>query len=438
MSQYLRIASKGEAQVESFTVLGASSARGESDKIGQFGSGAKHAVLCALRAGIGLLVYCGRVKIVPQTQPQTIHGKVQERVVFRIDNRTEVSSMTLDFGSLDWTQPVTMMLRELISNALDSADGVWGDIVIEYVDTPRAKSGWTQVFVELTNEVREYVAQLDKFFLHVGENAGQTCIPQEPGPCRFYRKGVFVHEVAKHKALFSYNCGDDLPIDESRNLDSYRVACHAAKLLTKSVDNTRTALRSIVAGETVYEGTFSTWYLQGATVATALREEYGENVCIASNTVSYSRAVGKGLNCVMIPKESWYDAAISGGVTSATSLLSKADNQGLSVYPASEELVNNALMIWDCLESLGLTGTLTFPGLMEFEKPVNAGGNLGGFWCDMDKTVYIHRDHVGNWATIIEEFAHYVTDANDETRDFQDYAFRLAGLCMKKLLTGQC
>ena len=39
---FLMIANNGVAPVQSFTVLGVSTARGNSDKIGQFGSGAKH------------------------------------------------------------------------------------------------------------------------------------------------------------------------------------------------------------------------------------------------------------------------------------------------------------------------------------------------------------------------------------------------------------
>ena len=64
---YLIIANPGETQVEAFTVLGASAARGNVEKIGQFGSGAKHAVLCALRSGIPIQIYCGKTKVVPQT-----------------------------------------------------------------------------------------------------------------------------------------------------------------------------------------------------------------------------------------------------------------------------------------------------------------------------------------------------------------------------------
>lgn len=435
---FVKISNVGETSVEAFTVLGASSARGEESSIGQFGSGAKHAILCALRAGLSILIYVGRTKIEPFCEEQEIHGKPQQRLCFRIDGKTERSSMVLDFGALDWTDPIGMAMRELISNALDAVGGEWSRVSIETPAKPRAKSGHTQVYIEWCREISEYLGELPQRFLHVENRQGNSVMSHPPGPCRFFRKGVFVHEVDVSNAMYDYNCGDELPIDESRNLDSYTVQKHAARLLTRDENATRRVLWGIVEGMDFWEQEFSQYYLSYLGVADAMRKEYGEDVCVTSNGITHNRAVAKGLNCKHIPSRAagWFTAAKGGGIKDAISLMSKAESDGLVCFDPSETLLENALQVWDCMASLDLTGSLEFPNLREFEKPMASGASLGGFYSRDENTVFIHREKVDSWKVLIEEFAHYVTGANDETRDFQDYAFRLAGLLMRKV-TGQ-
>jgi len=341
--------------------------------------------------------------------------------------------MTLDFGALDWKRPIEMMLRELISNALDAVDGNWDNVTIEYVDKPRARAGHTQVFVQLTNDVREYVTSLGERFLHVSGSQNKTCLRNnEPGPCRFYRKGVFVHEVTCAAAMYSYNCGDSLPIDESRNLDNYRVAGHAADLLSRDPVACREVLAALGRGEKIYEGGFSSWYLDGPSVARAARVLWGDDVSVTDSQVTWARGLAKGLNCVLLPA-SWHGAIVCNDVPDTVSLLSRADAEGLTCYPASEELEDTCCRVWDALETLGLTGNLAMPPVMEFERPIESGAFLGGFYCRLDGTIYIHREHVRTFKVVLEELAHYVTGAGDETRDFQDWAFRVAGLLIERL-----
>lgn len=432
----LRIASRGVAAVESFTVLGASSSRGNSDKIGQFGSGAKHAILCALRERLDVTIYCGNTKIVPFTQPQTIHGTDQQRVLFKIGTRTETSSMTLDFGSLDWREPIKMMLREFISNALDAANGVWDDIVIEKVEKPRAKSDWTQVFIPLTASVEDYINELSQHFLQATNKQEKVLLPQEPGNCRFYRKGVFVHEVKGAKSLYSYNCGDELPIDESRNLDTYRVRNYAAELLCKDKTALRNVMRKIVNGDSeFYEATFSQYYLDGNKVKEAFIEEFGANTYVESNAMLAERAKARGVNVVVFPECGFY-SVLSSYVGKASSQLNLADQKNLTTFPASQELRKNVQAVWDVLKLLDHTHGKEFPPILEeFNRNTECNEMICGFYDKSNNGVYIHRDHLSNWSTILEELLHYITGAHDETRDFQNIAFAVASAAMKELHT---
>ena len=60
MSEYLMIENRGTVGTKLLTVVGASTARGKPDMIGQFGSGFKNSIALLLRNGIRLVVYIGK------------------------------------------------------------------------------------------------------------------------------------------------------------------------------------------------------------------------------------------------------------------------------------------------------------------------------------------------------------------------------------------
>ena len=47
-------------------------------------------------------------------------------------------------------------------------------------------------------------------------------------------------------------------------------------------------------------------------------------------------------------------------------------------------------------------------------------------------TVYINKEHDTSHQTMLEETAHYLTGATDNSRDFQDFAFLVASRLMKR------
>ena len=69
---FLCIQNPGVAPVEGFTLLGVSTTRdcGVEGTIGQFGSGNKHAINVLLRAGLKVIVYCGKTRLDFQTRDE--------------------------------------------------------------------------------------------------------------------------------------------------------------------------------------------------------------------------------------------------------------------------------------------------------------------------------------------------------------------------------
>ena len=124
---FLCIQNPGVAPVEGFTLLGVSTTRdcGVAGTIGQFGSGAKHAINTLLRAGLKLLIYCGKTRLEFATREETVHDglvtKNIKRVVCKLggtSSKTLDMGWCLDFGAIDWTD-LSMALREFVANAID-------------------------------------------------------------------------------------------------------------------------------------------------------------------------------------------------------------------------------------------------------------------------------------------------------------------------------
>jgi hypothetical protein len=61
----LLIQNPGVSPIEGFLLLGVSMTRdcGVEGTIGQFGSGTKHAINVLLRAGLKVVVYCGKTRL---------------------------------------------------------------------------------------------------------------------------------------------------------------------------------------------------------------------------------------------------------------------------------------------------------------------------------------------------------------------------------------
>src|SRR5207302_1267275 len=98
--------------VNAFKLLGASNKRGDSAKIGYFGTGLKYAIAVMLRQGIEFKVFSGTKEIkIGQRNTKFLDSTVAVMTV-----NGEKTSITLDAG-IDW-QP-WFAIREIYSNSID-------------------------------------------------------------------------------------------------------------------------------------------------------------------------------------------------------------------------------------------------------------------------------------------------------------------------------
>ena len=108
----IEIANNGEVPVEAFTLMGASTKRGDDTKIGYFGSGLKYAISKLTKDGVDLKIYSGKKEI----KITTTNVSLGREKFKRININKRPTSLTTEMGP-DWE--LWQAIREIYCNAAD-------------------------------------------------------------------------------------------------------------------------------------------------------------------------------------------------------------------------------------------------------------------------------------------------------------------------------
>lgn len=215
------IENKGELDVSSLILLGASTKREDDSKIGFFGSGNKYAIATLIRMGVGFKIFSGDKEIVITTSGINFRGHSFEQIY--IDGQP--TSLTTDMGP-QWEE--WMALREWVSNSLDEGQS---NIVIE-ADNISGREGYTRFFVEHSSGIQKVIDDWNNYFTFdrddvkyenkLGKLYQQTDINET---MILFRKGIRVSFTEGTTALYHYDL-NDFEINESRIVSSLYDAGH--------------------------------------------------------------------------------------------------------------------------------------------------------------------------------------------------------------------
>ena len=473
MAAYLRIENIGTAPAEGFTVLGVSLADTSNNRgvIGQFGSGNKHGVAVLLRNELSPIVFAGTLRMEFFTKPQTVSDTQATKDFARVGvkyggtdpatgtsrSATEDLGFVLDYGKQDWNE-VALALREFVSNSIDRSIreiGDWSGVKIEIVDEKqvRAKSGYTRVFVPMNNDVLQFYNDLGKWFLHFSEpeSLDKSILPKknrnlgDRKAAVIYRRGVRVREFESSdtESLFDYNL-NDLTLDEARKASDWDVRHHCGRALASADKGILAVLfdRLINSSTPVWEFSFDTYSLSSYSDDSeenwqdAFEQVAGDNAVLTQEGTA-DQLHRKGYTPVKAP-EGIVTAASRFGVRNASGVLSADEMSGREIVDASPDSTLAVDFVWDVIEQHSLTNGKQKPPVKGFRSILEAGVMLNGYF--RDGVVYINEDLGGSASEFggrealndrllkvaLEEVAHYVTGATDNSRDFQDYLLDLA------------
>ncbi len=490
--QYLMIRNIGIAPVEGFTVLGVSTTRnsGNSDAIGQFGTGNKQAIALLLRNELQPVVFCGNLRLSFSVKEIIVEdsvtgeqrfGRVQVQysgkdATNRTVNRTEELGFSIEMGVHDWSD-LSMAMRELVSNALDRSilhTNTWDEAEISVVNgnQVRAKSGYTSVFIPMTPEVTRFYNQLSRRFLHFNEshllktsvlpkrdrNLSKPTLGEVPTQrAMIYKKGVHVREIHNAEAaLYDYNFGEELQLDESRTVSDSHCADSAAKVLRfASPALLATVFQTLASGRRVWESNFAryelgTEYYHNWTDSEfaiyrqnwlqAWQMSFGQKAILCNCVPEIKSLVEKkGYTPVSFPEaQGWYDAAKEWGIPTEWDVLTFDEREGQVISEPTPAAQDAFRLVWGIMRNHALLNGKEEPPLHCFVSIMESSAQTHGFV--RDNEIYIHRDIATEGVNdmlvkvMLEEVVHYVTGARDHSRDLQDYLFRmLTYIFMQKL-----
>jgi hypothetical protein len=337
------------------------------------------------------------------------------------------------------------------------------NVVVEVVNDGqvRAKSGHTRIFIPLTAEVLDFFNNLGKWFLHFSEPEllNKTILPKsnrnlgERRSAVIYRRGVRVREFESSDtpSLYDYNL-ENLKLDESRRVDDWYVQYEAASAFAAAdVETVSRLWQSFIDGSKFWEHSFQSYGLesgihneeQKAVWKTAFENVAGENA-VVSTEEGGQQAARKGFKVVTAP-QAFVQAAEKHGVRTPAKVLSEDERAGRTIFDATPDAEAAVEFAWFLVTKYGVTNGRTKPVVKTFRKIMEAGSQTLGFY--KDGVVYINQDIAAGgslslgWhsltqqllVTAIEEVAHHVTGATDNSRDFQDFLLNLVVYMAKEL-----
>lgn len=204
--KYIKIKNNGIIEPEALHLVGASTKRNDSTKIGQFGSGNKYALAYLLRNGYEVKVFGGKQEITIETKPQEWRG-AEWNVVYINGEKT---SITTEMGK-DWQ--FWQAIREIYCNAIDE-----GGCRMDFVSEVDPMDNETHFYIDTKKDVTEFVSNFDNYFATnkkvLFECSLGRILEKSGTKANIYRKGVRCFNANK-TSVFDYDF-NDIDIDENR------------------------------------------------------------------------------------------------------------------------------------------------------------------------------------------------------------------------------
>lgn len=414
---YHMICNAGQTALEAFTHMGLSTSRGNTDLIGQFGSGFKFAVALLLRNGIKPILMIGTNKYVFETREIEVKGKFFNRIVIISDGKEIDLNITTDLGVMDWTD-VRMAYRELVANALDQQKELNGDynVTIKTTGEIIGRTGFTSLYIPVDDISRMYFDNLGEYFLHFSEKKLNEVIIKKPdfSPCRVYRKGVLAGKT-KLMSRFDYAFQSNFKANESRtmsesnvintvseyfhNIGSLDVLCEYIKTWNPHHE------------ECVENKIYGHW-LWNNELNNAWTKLHGEKG-VACNVEFAHMVKERGYNPILIKSE-YISGLKEAGIKTYMTVLTKIEVKAKNFRPAGPYVQELAKPLWKyiCPDN-------PMPNIMLADY--GSDDTLGEYYSGV---VYINERYENTHKTLlnilIEEFVHAKTESGDFTRQFQN------------------
>ena len=412
--KYLQITNKGEINPNALSLMGASTKRGDSGKIGFFGTGNKYALSLFLSKGLDVVINSGLTPIEISTKPVDMDGHKFSVVI--IDGKE--TSITTNMGP---TWELWQAIREVYSNALDG-----GDADIKVVDEPELKAGFTNYCIEADGDVLQIMNNFDSYF---STNRKAIEVRDDTrlyanGTGTMYRQGIRCLPEGS-TTMFDYEVGN-VTINEERLASySFQLGRSVWSLLLGSED------KSTI--ERALNNTVGSLYIEPALLRQAMPHDFdiseacklwlSENL-VADESMSRLMTEAETNRAVMINSDLLEYFVKQLGIDNVR--LPKAiSKSGNTAYAETSISHNEMLVLKEALRAIAVSG-------IEIKYPITTvtfsiEGAQG--MADVENQRILLDEKIFSIgvsyviSTILEEWVHLKHGVHDETRAMQTATF---------------
>lgn len=405
-NKYIKISNKIEIEEQAFTLIGASTKRGDSSKIGFFGSGLKYALAVILRNEVPLTIYSGDKKIDIGTKKEVFRG--QEFNTIYVNGQK--TSMTREMGT-DWK--LWFALREIYCNAIDEDNGM-----ISYCDEINPIKGETHFYLEINDSIKSIMDSWDNYFSFKRKDMVVSGVGGKMfcGNAKtiIYRKGVQCYEIDYTNALYHYDL-EHIKINESREANN-------TMELKKSIVNFigKNADKSIIMN--LFDNYKNTYeedlYWDDVSFYNNLWLDVIDNkILIEDNIAGHFSLLIQREPCLILPHKMIKSLKKCFGEKVRT----KSKQSYYDNYMVIEKTEKQEKLLGDCLVFLSNAGfdinhTIK---VVIFEEKHILGQAKDNCILLSDKVFELGKKEIVS--TLLEETFHIQSGAKDETREFQNY-----------------
>jgi hypothetical protein len=304
---FLRITNKGLIVAEDLMLIGSSTKREQTGKIGMFGSGWKYALAWLTRNDCTPVIYSGNKEI-----------KIDFEVVLHRDKPVKVitvdglrTSLTSEMGP-QWTG--WMAVREILSNAIDEGDH--NIDVIKYTPVPTDTES-TTIYIPMNGELQGVMDNFDNFFSFnrtpdYYNKYGAIYLKEQQGPINVFRKGIKCYNgESRSQGMFDITF-DNIYINEDRLTSHDQIAEQLTQFIREG-EIPADILKAILINSDDH-GYIESYYTPTDGIIKALTELIQQGVEFTTSTIKRMGGLClSGPDAITIPV-SWYKKLLDMGL----------------------------------------------------------------------------------------------------------------------------
>lgn len=328
--KYLRIENKGVMDWLAFILMGASTKRNDTSKIGMFGTGFKYAITTLLRNKVIVIVFAGKEKYVFRTKERKLGEEIFNQLQYKTGKLSSWrdTNYTTEMGRVYWT--IKDAIRELAANAID-------ELQYDFCLTEKSPYGSldkTTLYIEAHEDVIKFYNNINAFFImdkkpmFLDSSIGAVYAKGIIGATRVYHRGVLAMESKGLTSEFDYDLFK-MDVKEDRNVSQWEVTYELGRLFGVLPASFLTRILESIKSNKTLE---STAQFELASSNKAWKEVFKGKIVTTKDVVDVAKEKLKNYDIEILPERLLSALDDAKHVRTHRDVLEEAEIEGMKLY----------------------------------------------------------------------------------------------------------